>query len=150
MFLQGETPSRNTSYVGILADMERMGAFDPSSQERRATSIDHIIEPADARIVIHELFEYGERPVVSVLEQYADAAERGLTPHTTWIPGFSAIVGTFGREPYVPSGERRVLFRVNIESEDQIEPRFTGPSKEYQGVVVLKGPIPARCLSRLQ
>ncbi len=87
--------------------------------------------------------------MVSIPERYANAVERGLSPHATWIPGFRAIVGTFGRKAYAPSGERRVLFRVNVESEDQIEPRFTGPSKEYQGVVVLKGPIPAHCLSRL-
>ena len=96
------------------------------------------------------MFERGERPVVSVPEEYADAISKGLVAHSTWIPGFSAIVGTFGREPYVPNTDsgKRVLIKVELE-EDQIEPRFTGPQNANQGIVVLRGPIAPERIARL-
>ena len=94
-------------------------------------SLEHgkfITDPESAREQIHELFEKGERPVVSVPEEYADAISKGLVARATWIPGFSAIVGTFGRDPYLPNTDsgKRVLVKVELD-EDQIEPRFTGP-----------------------
>src|SRR5688572_13752784 len=90
---------------------------------KKLERIEQITDPAEARERIHEMFEKGERPVVSVPEQYADALSKGLVAHSTWIPGFSALVGTFGREPYTPLGEKRVLVRVELD-EDQLEPRF--------------------------
>lgn len=95
-----------------------------------------ITDPEDARALIHEQFARGERPVISVPEEYAPFLTRGLAPRATWIPGFEAIVGTFGRAPYVPPGEKRVLVKVELD-ENQIIPRFTGPSKSYQGIVVI-------------
>ena len=109
-----------------------------------------ITDPGDAREIIHEMYERGERPIVSVPEQYAEALRRGLQPHSTWIPGFSAIVGTFGREPYLPETDssKRILVKIELD-ENQIEPRFTGPGKSYQGIVVLRGPIPTEKIVRL-
>ncbi|HUO50343.1 MAG TPA: hypothetical protein VMU25_02140 [Candidatus Paceibacterota bacterium] len=107
-----------------------------------------IHEPDEAREHIHELFAQGERPVVSVPEEYAGALSHGLVARATWIPGFEAIVGTFAREPYLPSNEKRVLVKVELD-ENQIEPRFTGPQKIFEGIVVLRGPIPPEQLVRL-
>ena len=128
--------------------MERLSHGEQPNPRKRERFDEQITDPGDAEGMIHDLFEQGERPVISIPEQYADAIQHGLVAHSTWIPGFSAIVGTFGREPYVPAGEKRVLVRVNLD-EDQIEPRFTGPSHAYQGIVVLKGQIPPEKLSRL-
>lgn len=119
----------------------------PRLHERaRRAELSADIEGARGRI--HELCEKGERPVVSVPEQYADALSRGLTAHATWIPDFEAIAGTLGREPYLPRNEKRVLVEVDV-PEAQIVPRFTGPKKSFEGVVVLRGPIPPDHLKRL-
>ena len=111
--------------------------------------VELITDPESAREKIHEMFERGERPVVSVPEEYAEAISKGLVPHSTWIPGFSAIVGTFGRAPYEPNTDsgKRVLVKVELD-ENQIEPRFTGPQNAYQGIVVLRGPIPPERIAR--
>ena len=95
-----------------------------------------------AQEYIDAQFETGVRPVVSVPVEYAEAAKNGLKPHSTWIPGLEVIVGTFGVEPYMPKGDERVLPKINIGNARQIKPRFTGPTKEFQGVVVFDGPIP--------
>ena len=120
----------------------------PPSRRGAERGSELITDPEDARECIHEAFEKGERPVISIPEQYADALSKGLVAHSTWIPGFSAIVGTLGRDPYEPGGEKRVLVRIELE-EDQIEPRFTGPSKAYQGIVVLRGPVSPGQIARL-
>ena len=111
--------------------------------------IDSITDAESARERIHELFEKGERPVISIPQQYSDALNKGLVAHASWIPGFSAIVGTLGREPYMPAGEDRILVKIDIDNEEQIDPRFTGPSHSYQGIVMLHGPIPAENIIRL-
>ena len=131
-------------YTGITMGMEflpqKKSDFEPSFPGHAWEKIPEIQDPEDALEWIHELFQKGERPVVSVPEQYTEALTNGLTAHATWIPGFSAIVGTFGRDPYTPGSEKRALVKIDLD-EDQIEPRFTGPSHAYQGVVVLRGPI---------
>lgn len=121
-----------------------MSSFESSSRTPRneVELGEAITDPEEAQMRIHELFERGERPVVSVPAQYVDVLKKGLVAHATWLIGVSAIVGTLGRPPYIPVGEKRVLVRVEIEDERQLEPRFTGPSHTYQGVVVLRGPIP--------
>ena len=120
----------------------------PSAAGHGPGRMELIRDPEDARAFIHELYERGERPIVSVPEQYAEALAHGLVPHTTWIPGFSAVVGTFGREAYLPKNEKRILVKIDIE-ENQIEPRLTGPEKAYQGIVVLRGPIGPEKITRL-
>ncbi len=107
-----------------------------------------VTDPETARELIHALYKKGERPVVSVPKQYAGALAKGLQAHASWIPGFEAIVGTFGEKPYVPGSEERVLVKVDI-PEEQIEPRFTGPERAYHGIVVLKGPIPAEHIAQI-
>ena len=126
------------------------GPAAPPPSRKSPEQAELITDPEDARERIHEAFEKGERPVISIPEQYADALSKGLVAHSTWIPGFSAIVGTFGREPYVPNTDsgKRVLIKVELE-EDQIEPRFTGPQNAYQGIVVLRGPIAPERIARL-
>lgn len=133
-----------------MRNLESGPARPPPSRRGAESSPELITDPEDAREQIHEMFEKGERPVVSVPEEYAEALSKGLVAHSTWIPGFSAIVGTFGRPPYVPNTDsgKRVLVKVELE-EDQIEPRFTGPKNAYQGIVVLKGPIPPERIVRL-
>ena len=95
-----------------------------------------------AREYIREQWSKGVRPVVTVPEEYATHLQHGLAPHATWIPDVEVIAATFGRDPYLPQGGgRRVVVEVNVPPE-MIEPRFTGPGKDFQGVVVLSGPIP--------
>lgn len=97
---------------------------------------------ADAEEEIQEMFRNGERPVVTVETEWVDALKNGLKEHASWIPGFDKIVGTMGTDPYIPKGQERVVVRVNVDSVDQIHPRYTGPDKAFHGVVVLDGPIP--------
>lgn len=114
--------------------------FNKNKQERRISTIE--IEDIDeAREFIEELFEKGERPIVTVKEKWVDLLRAGLRPHSSWIDGFDEVVGTYGRDPYLPEGEKRVRVRVNGIDIKQIEPRFTGKDKKFHGVVILKGPI---------
>jgi len=126
--------------------MDSDALLSPQQSEREP---ELITDPEDAREYIHELLEKGERPIVSVPQEYADALAKGLVAHATWIPDFSAVVGTLGRNPYTPTGEERVLLKIEIDNERQLEPRFTGPSHSYQGVVMFRGPIPAEKITRL-
>ncbi len=94
---------------------------------------------SEAEKFIREAFEKGERPVVTVPREYADALANGLRPHATWIPWFQMIVGTLGRTPYHLEG--RIVVRITNISTDRIRPRFTGPDKKFHGVVAIDGPI---------
>jgi len=98
-----------------------------------------IEDPEEARAFIKELFDRGERPIVTIPEEYETALRRGLEPHTTWIPGFNMIAGTIGREPY--RQEKRVTVRLTNIDVSQVSPRFTGPDKRFHGVVLIEGPI---------
>jgi hypothetical protein len=99
-----------------------------------------IKEGKEAKAFIENLYAQGDRPIVTVPKQYIDSLKQGLRPYATWI-GLPLIAATFGREPYVPNGEERVLVQVEIPV-DKIKPRFTGPNKTFSGVVVLEPPIP--------
>ncbi len=114
----------------------------PKPRYEKASNID------DAKQIVHELCERGERPVVSVPIEYENAIAKGLSPKSTWIPGFDAIVGTLGRDPYLPGNQKRVLVEIDID-EANIIPRFTGPGKSFDGVVVLRGPIPPEKIRKL-
>jgi len=103
-----------------------------------------IQDPEEAREFIYKMFEKGERPCVSVKEKRLDELSKGLPPHSSWIPGFEAVVGTFGVEPYLPSiefGDKRKVVRVNGIDPKNVQPRFTGQDKAFHGIVVLNGPI---------
>lgn len=63
----------------------------------------------EAKQRIHDLFESGNKPVVTVPYKYSSFLSNGLEPHATWIDGFDAIVGTLGREPYLPDNEKRII-----------------------------------------
>ena len=96
----------------------------------------------EAREYVEDLLEQGIKPIVTVKKKWLDALSNGLEKHTSWIPGFDEVVGTLGIDPYIPNGEDRVFVEVDIDSSDQIQPRFTGPDSSFHGVVVLSGPIP--------
>jgi hypothetical protein len=97
---------------------------------------------ADAEEEIAEMFGKGIRPVVTVKMKRIEQLKKGLPKHSSWIPGFDEVVGTMGIEPYVPGGDERVVVQVNVDSPNQIRPRYTGPDRAFHGVVVLNGPIP--------
>ncbi|MDQ3245013.1 MAG: hypothetical protein M3P22_01535 [bacterium] len=90
---------------------------------------------------IKNLYEKGIRPIVTVPRQYAEYLRQGLKPHATWI-GIPLIAATFGREPFIPRNEDRIIVEIRGISINQIRPRFTGPNNSFSGVVVLEPPIP--------
>jgi len=96
-------------------------------------------DPEEAREIITELLEKGFRPVVTVPKKYADSLQHGLSAHATWIPNFNVIAGTLGREAYQAEG--RIVVEINQIAHTAIHPRFTGPNKTFQGVVIIDGPI---------
>lgn len=102
---------------------------------------EHINTVEEVRERIVEMYERGIRPVVTIKPKWARALQKGLVRHASWIPGFNEIVGTMGIEPYIPSGEDRLVVQVNVPSPQQIRPRLTGPDKSFHGVIVLVGPI---------
>jgi len=106
----------------------------------RQEVVPNIIDLDEASEFITDLWERGERPTVSVPKQYAECLKEGLKPHSTWIPGAEVIAATFGRSPYLPNDEERIIVNVNIPP-NRIKPRLTGPDKSFHGVVILEGPI---------
>jgi len=100
-----------------------------------------IEDPEDARDFIREAMEKGQRPTVTVPVEYAEIARKGLKARSTWIDNLEIIAGTLGKEPYNFGKKERVVFQIDIEDPEQIEPRFTGPDAHFHGVLVLRGPI---------
>ena len=101
----------------------------------------NIGDPEDAREFVADMIERGERPCVSVSSKYIKFLKEGLKPHSSWTPGFNMIVGTIGRDPYLPKNESRVIVRIKEIDLNNIRPRFTGPDKAFHGVVVFNGPV---------
>ena len=121
----------------------------PSEYKDESREILSIEDPEDAREFIIEKYKEGERPIVSVPKRYLSNLEEGLKEYSTWIENLRLICGTFGREPYLPEGEERVVVKVEVEP-DHIEPRFTGgPKAMFHGVAVLRGPISQNALEIL-
>jgi len=100
-----------------------------------------IVDPEDAEDYISQLYERGERPVISVPKEYEAALRTGLRARASWITGLSLLVGTMGRNPYLPGSQDRVFARLKDISRSAIHARFTGPDKAFHGVIVLDGPI---------
>lgn len=101
----------------------------------------NIKDPEEAREFISQMLEKGEKPCITVPEQYFEFIKDGLKPHSTWIMGFDAIVGTLGRDPYMPDEHRKIVYIKNIDIKN-IQPRFTGPDNSFHGVIIVNGPIP--------
>lgn len=93
-----------------------------------------------ARDQVRLWLEQGIMPVITVPRQYVPALKNGIRESSSWIGG-NIIAGTIGRDPYMPSGEDRVMLRVSINAPEQLEPRMTGPDRSFHGVVVFHGPI---------
>jgi len=104
-----------------------------------------IKEGKEAKNFIENLYAQVGRPMVSVPKKYMESLKQGLRPYATWI-GLPLIAATFGRDPYLPTGEERILVQVEIPV-DRIKPRFTGPNKAFSGVVVLESPIPTDAIT---
>ncbi|HEY4515523.1 MAG TPA: hypothetical protein VJJ22_05225 [Candidatus Paceibacterota bacterium] len=95
----------------------------------------------DAREQIATLFEHGERPIVTIPIKYREYLKTGLRAHSTWIPCAELLTATFGRPPYLPDNEDRLIVRIKDIELDHISPRFTGPDNDFHGVVVISGPV---------
>ena len=117
-----------------MAYFERKQLFlHGENREKRQIDIE---DSGDAQEFIRDAIEAGTFPIISVPKQYADAARKGLKAHTTWI-GEKYLVGTIGRDPYLPDGEERCLFRIMIRPE-QVAPRFTSADHHFHGVVIFR------------
>ena len=114
-----------------------MEKIKPAQAEKVELNIETLEE---AREIITKAIDMGEFPVITVPEKYAEAAKKGLSPHTTWIEE-RILAGTIIRPPFLPSGERRRIFQIKALPE-QVEPRFTGPDRHFHGVIIFRGPIP--------
>ncbi len=89
----------------------------------------------DAREIINELIELGEKPIVTVPIKYWHEiqSKKLMEAKDTWIPGFKGIVGTLGRPAYKLDKDRIAL---QVDSSDFLpEPRFTGKDRKFYGVV---------------
>ena len=96
-------------------------------------------DPDEAQEIIDLLLEQGFKPTVTVPKDYTESLKEGLRAHTTWIPNFNVIAGTLGRDAY--QATERVVVEINTINRKAIHPRFTGPEKTFQGVVIIDGPI---------
>ena len=101
----------------------------------------------EAREAIMEAIEKGELPVVTVPRKYAALARQGIKPFTTFIGG-QVIAGTILREPFLPPGEERAVFKIHVPTK-QLDPRPTGLDNHFHGVVILHGPIPPEALEEV-
>lgn len=121
-----------------------MPFFDFQNQMREGVG-----DAEEAREMIIKLLEMGEKPKVSVERKFLETImqQGGLSEKETWIPGFRALIGTLGREPYgLAREEERMVFEVT-NPHIQLEPRFTGKDKKFHGIVYFpKGFIPLKDL----
>ena len=115
--------------------------FNLGPEHKKERPIPCIEDLEEAREYIHDLYESGERPVVTVPQEYAEILSQGLAAQTTWISDLKIIAGTFGRPPYMPEGEERKIIEISDIPLESIQPRMTGKEKAFQGVVILRGPI---------
>lgn len=115
-------------------------------QNQLKEGVEDVVE---AKELIRKLLEMGERPKISISKKFLEAImqEGGLSEKETWVPGFRALIGTLGREPYGLGGEEeRIIFEAT-NPHIQLEPRFTGKDKKFHGVVYFpKGFIPLKDL----
>lgn len=119
--------------------------FEYENFEKQPNTVEQfpsIDDPEEAQEYILNLFEQGERPIVSIPKEYAHYLQEGLAEQASWIPELKIITGTFGRDPYNPDAEERLFARVSNITPEQIHPRFTGPDTKFHGVVIINGPIP--------
>jgi len=95
----------------------------------------------EAESFIRNLFEMGERPIVTLPRKFMAMVQRGLREHATWDPDVQCIAGTFGTAPYCPADDDRVLLILQGIRLSQIHPRATGPDRQFHGTVMIDGPI---------
>jgi len=125
-----------------------MGEFkEKNNTESLSENILDIEDPQEAKEIIAAAIEKGNLPIISVPEKYFDELKNGIRANTTWI-GEKIIAGTILRDPYIPPGEVRRIFKINV-SPDQVEPRFTGPDVHFHGVVAFRGPIPPEAIQEI-
>ncbi len=110
-----------------------------SYQNQEKFNFEPTSNPDEARDIIAEMLEKGFKPIVTIPKEYADSLRHGLKAHTTWIPNFNVIAGTLGREPY--QAQDRIVVQIDQIPHTSVHPRFTGPDKTFQGVVIIDGPI---------
>ncbi len=97
-------------------------------------------EIAEAKDILAELIEAAQPPQVTVERKHLESIlKNGLEARETeYQKGVKLIVGTIGREPLLPEGQDRVILRLELGA-DEIEPRFTGENKLFEGVFAVKG-----------
>jgi hypothetical protein len=127
-----------------------MGSLEAHPQHNREAHNEMSLaeKVAEAEDRIDEMFETGKRPIVTVPRKYIEALRKGLCAHATWIPDLSVIAGTLGRGPYISGNEDepRIVVEILKIPREHIHPRLTGPNKDFNGVVILDGPIPPESL----
>jgi len=88
-----------------------------------------------------EIMRTQEDPIISVDQRFLDEilTVGGIQAKETWIKE-KLIVGTLGREPYLPEGQKRFLVKIKNPNV-KILPRYTGPDSKFHGVVIFGQPF---------
>ena len=141
---------RSPEEAGVASSILAPGTLDTvisfMHQFEQAFLRDNYTEAEEA---LWNLFEQGMLPVVTVQKKYLNFLKKGLRKSSSWI-GENIIAGTIGRDPYLPSGEERVLVKIKVSSPEQLEPRLTGEDRKFHGVVAFRGPIEPEQLEIVQ
>ncbi len=98
---------------------------------------DIVSEKEEIKQFITQLLDNKIFPVISLPKKFLDIIKKegGIHARDTYIPGVKLIAGILGMKPYEKQGEDRVLLEIQCKPED-LDPRFTGKNKSYNGVVV--------------
>lgn len=95
-------------------------------------------EIAEVKEAVAELLSLGIYPKVTVDRAHLnEILQEGLREReTSYQKGVNLIVGTLGTEPFLPEGQDRVVLELHVDPK-KVTPRFTGPSKRFDGVVAI-------------
>lgn len=96
-------------------------------------------EIKEAKAIIADYLAAGEYPKITVARRHLEEIlEKGLKARpTAYQKDVKLIVGTLGREAFLPHEQDRVILEVHTDPK-RVVPRFTGESKAFEGVVAIQ------------
>jgi len=96
-------------------------------------------EIKEAKAIIADYLAAGEFPKITVAREHLeDILEKGLKARpTAYQKDVKLIVGTLGREAFLPEDQDRVILEIHTDPK-RVTPRFTGEAKAFEGVVAFE------------
>ncbi|TAL50220.1 hypothetical protein EPN81_03365 [Patescibacteria group bacterium] len=117
------------------------------AREKHGLKFEITADRDEAEEVVAELLESGEKPLITVPEQYIEYIKtHGISPtHKLDQTGrgkhYSVLAGRLGAEPYFNLNEERWVVEIDPKGL-HIQPRFTGADHAFYGTITIEGTVP--------